>query len=179
MLLYFLHQYSQWSETAQQIQEDLNTGYGNSKPINHLITYQNQTEPPHDKTNKMACAPSEDSDQPGHPPSLIRVFAVHMKKAWFFSYPLSTQQRLWSDRADAQADLSLRWDTVILLVLSWDGSDSSMLANWMSPFFILRGVWCIFVVFIEFLIEIPVCKLCRPWSDAVFCSIWSGSRLFT
>ena len=33
-------------------------------------------EPPHDKTNKMACAPSEDSDQPGHPPSLIRVFAV-------------------------------------------------------------------------------------------------------
>ena len=34
-------------------------------------------EPPHDKTNKMACAPSEDSDQPGHPPSLIRVSAVH------------------------------------------------------------------------------------------------------
>ena len=30
----------------------------------------------------MACAPSEDSDQPGHPPSLIRVFAVRMKKAW-------------------------------------------------------------------------------------------------
>ena len=29
-------------------------------------------EPPHDKTNKMACAPSEDSDQLGHPPSLIR-----------------------------------------------------------------------------------------------------------
>ena len=24
----------------------------------------------------MACAPSEDSDQHGHPPSLIRVFAV-------------------------------------------------------------------------------------------------------
>ena len=33
-------------------------------------------EPPHVKTNKVACAPSEDSDQPGHPPSLIRVFAV-------------------------------------------------------------------------------------------------------
>ena len=33
-------------------------------------------EPPHDKTNKMICAPSEVSDQPGHPPSLIRVFAV-------------------------------------------------------------------------------------------------------
>ena len=25
-------------------------------------------EPRHDKTNKMICAPSEDSAQPGHPP---------------------------------------------------------------------------------------------------------------
>ena len=55
-------------------------------------------EPPHDKTNKMACTPSEDSDQSGHPPSLIRVFAVRMKTAWVLSYPLS-----------AQTDLSLCW----------------------------------------------------------------------
>ena len=55
------------------------------------------------------CAPSEDSDQPGHPPSLIRVFAVRMRKAWIFCYPLSAQRRLWSDLTDAQADLSLRW----------------------------------------------------------------------
>ena len=54
----------------------------------------------------MTCAPSEDSDQPGHPPSLIRVFAVRMKKAWVLSYPLNAQRRLWSDWADAQADLS-------------------------------------------------------------------------
>ena len=55
------------------------------------------------------CAPSEDSDQPGHPPSLIRVFAVRMKKSWILSYPLCAQRRLWSDWADAQVDLSLRW----------------------------------------------------------------------
>ena len=66
-------------------------------------------EPPRDKTNKMACVPSEDSDQPGHPPSLIRVFAVRLKKARILSYPLSTQWRLWSDWSDAQADLSLHW----------------------------------------------------------------------
>ena len=66
-------------------------------------------EPPHDKTNKMTCAPSEDWDQPGHPPSLIRVSAVRMKKAWVLSYPVSTQWRLWSDWVDALADLSLRW----------------------------------------------------------------------
>ena len=52
---------------------------------------------------------SEYSDQPGHPPSLIRVFAVRMKKAWVLCYPLSAQRRLWSDWVCAQADLSLRW----------------------------------------------------------------------
>ena len=41
--------------------------------------------------------------------SLIRVFTVCMKKAWVLSFPLSTQRRLWSDWADAQSDLSLRW----------------------------------------------------------------------
>ena len=40
------------------------------------------------------CAPSQDSDQPGHPPSLIRVFTVCMKKAWVLSNPLSAQWRL-------------------------------------------------------------------------------------
>ena len=63
-------------------------------------TWQNQ---------QSDCAPSEDSDQPGHPPSLIRVLPVRMKKAWVLSYPLSAQRRLWSDWADAQAHLSLRW----------------------------------------------------------------------
>ena len=60
------------------------------------------------KTNKMACAPSEDSDQPGYPPSLIRVFAVRMKKSWVLSYLFSANRRLRSDWADAQADLRLR-----------------------------------------------------------------------
>ena len=79
-------------------------------------------EPPHDKTNKMVCAPSKDSDQPGHLPSLIRVFPVHMKKAWVLSYPLSatndSDQTGWMSR--------LIWVfagvTVILLVLSLGGS---------------------------------------------------------
>ena len=32
---------------------------------------ENSCEPPHDKTNKMACVPSKDSGQPGHLSSLI------------------------------------------------------------------------------------------------------------
>ena len=51
-------------------------------------TWQNQ---------QSECAPSTDSDQPGHLPSMIRVFAVRMKKAWVLSYPLSAQRGLWSD----------------------------------------------------------------------------------
>ena len=78
--------------------------------VNLDIQHRSVNEPQHDKTNKMACAPSEDSDQPGHPPSLTRVFAVRMNKPWAWSYPLSAQRRLWSDWSSAaQADLSLRW----------------------------------------------------------------------
>ena len=43
------------------------------------------------QNKQCGCAPSEDSDQPGHPPSLIRVFAVRMKNAWVLSYQLSAQ----------------------------------------------------------------------------------------
>ena len=75
-------------------------------------TWQNQ---------QSYCAPSEDSDQPGLPPSLIRVFPVRMKKPWVLSNPLSKQQRLWSDWTDAQADLSLRLAHIhfVGFVMSW------------------------------------------------------------
>ena len=61
------------------------------------------------ENQQSECAPSEDSDQPGHPPCPIRVFAVRMQKAWVLSNPMSAQWRLWSDWIDAKADLSLRW----------------------------------------------------------------------
>ena len=70
----------------------------------------------------MTCAPSEDSDQPGHPPSLIRVFAVRMKKHLTLNYLLSAQWRLWSDWVDTQADLSRCWAHIILMVLSCGSS---------------------------------------------------------
>ena len=60
-------------------------------------------EPPHDKPTKWLCA------QRRHPPSLISVFVVCMKKAWVLSNPLSAQRRLWSDWVDTHTDLRLRW----------------------------------------------------------------------
>ena len=62
------------------------------------------------KQQQNDCAPSEDSDQPGHPPSLIRVFAVRSRVAKDPSYlHVYSVASCWSDWADAQADLSLRW----------------------------------------------------------------------
>ena len=55
------------------------------------------------------CAPSEDSDQPGHPSSLIRVFAVRSVGSYRPEVSSCGQQRLRSDWADAQADPNLRW----------------------------------------------------------------------
>ena len=40
---------------------------------------------------------------------VLRCLFVRMKKHYVLSYPLSTQRKLWSDWADAQADPSLRW----------------------------------------------------------------------
>ena len=68
----------------------------------------NRYEPGHDKTNKMVLRPAKIQISLGRP-GLIRVFAVRMKKGWLLIYPLSAHGRLWSDWADAQADLSLRW----------------------------------------------------------------------
>ena len=95
----------------------LNTFFESRSTVDHCTT--TWYEPPLVNINKMACAPSEDSDQPGHPPSLIRVFAIRMKKHWVLNYPLSALRRLWSG-----------WNTLIwvfagrkdnLSVLSWGG----------------------------------------------------------
>ena len=55
------------------------------------VTLTNELQ--HDKTNKMTCVSSKDSEL-GHPPSLIRVFTVRMKKPLGLGYPLSAQRRL-------------------------------------------------------------------------------------
>ena len=116
-------------------------------------------EPPHVKTNKMACAPSEDSAQPGHPPSLIRVFAYRMKKAWVLSYPQSAQRRLWSDGRMPRLIWVFAGHTVILLVLSWSGSSGfhsdhlSLTITGASFNTIL--CWCIKILAIEYTITRP------------------------
>ena len=63
---------STWNECQNQSRLEGETKEKPSKDVREYIwaaTWQNQ---------QTECAPSEDSDQPGHPPSLIRVFAVRL-----------------------------------------------------------------------------------------------------
>ena len=74
-----------------------------------MVLLMSLHELPHDKTNIMTLAPSNDSDQLGHLVSLIRVFAVHSVGSWGPKVSSCGQRRPWSDWVDVQADLSLRW----------------------------------------------------------------------
>ena len=68
------------------------------------------------------CAPSEDSDQPGYPPSLIRVFAVRMKNAGVLSYPLSVSEDSHQTGRMPRLIWVFAGRTLILLILSCRGS---------------------------------------------------------
>ena len=74
----------------------------------------------HDKTNKMC----------GHPPSLIRVFAVRKKKAWVLSYPLSTQWRFWSDWADVHSEDSDQTGRMPRLWSNWADAQADLSLHW-------------------------------------------------
>ena len=88
------------------------------------------------KTYLTTCAPNEDSNQPAHPRSLIRVSVVRMKTPSILGYPKCAQSRFCSDCAIAQADLNLRYAhmsevTFLTLRLIW---------RWI---FYQKSKWCV------------------------------------
>ena len=79
------------------------------------------SEPWHDKTSKMTCSPSEESDQPGRLPSLIRVITVCSMGS---QGPSVYIQKVRTDQTGRMPKLILShpWAHIILLVLSCCGS---------------------------------------------------------
>ena len=63
----------------------------------------------HDKIYNKTCATSEDTDQPAHPRSLIRVFADRMCFLQPPGYPKRDKREPLQYWVDVQADLSLCW----------------------------------------------------------------------
>ena len=92
-------------------------------------------EPPHDKINKMACVPSEDSDQPGHPPSLINLPCPHEESSGPSKLPIhwgtaKTLIRLGGYPGWSESSLGAQ---IMLLVLSrgsscqnWSAADKKI-----------------------------------------------------
>ena len=100
------------------------------RPCVFLTGYIN--EPQHGKTNKMTCADSEYSDQSGHPPGLIRVFAVRKKKHWVLSYPLSAQR--WLIRlggCPGWSESSLGGQVTLLLLFCYGSNECCLLISGM------------------------------------------------
>ena len=123
----------------------------------------------------MICAPSEDSDQPGHPPSLIRVFAVHSVGGWGPNVSSCEQQRLirlggcpgWSE-----SSLGAK---VILLALSWGGSFHHVI--WRH--FGLKSGIILFSFFsvqnLCFRIKLFICFVIRSLCQCAFFFLLNGS----
>ena len=76
---------------------------------------------PGDKISKTTCAPSENSDQPGHPASLIWVFAVHLKKVWvFIKCTAKTDEAGWMPRLiKVFAEHMVHFDDYVVFQLIW------------------------------------------------------------
>ena len=76
-----------------------------------IVSSTKTFDPKHKKTYHLTCASNEESNQPAHPCSLIRVFVVRMKKLWILDYTKCAQWRFWSDCVDAfaQSDQNLHW----------------------------------------------------------------------
>ena len=105
----FIHCNSLLSNVCKQLLPETESNMIKSYIYQSLMN--NAFEPSNDKTNKMT-VPSEDSDQTGRISLGIRpvwsVFAVHSRVAKEPSFLVSDSED-WSDWADAQTDLSVRW----------------------------------------------------------------------
>ena len=135
---------TQWKNSLYKLFCYIHSGSDPLKIRSTCMKYNNIKlyEPPHDKTNKMECVPIEDQDQPGHPSSLIRVFAVCSMDSYGPKLSSCRQRRLirlcgcpgWSE-----SSLGV---LAILLVLSWGGSYSEFLSS--------VGSWVITIMILNF-----------------------------
>ena len=76
----------------------------------------------HSITYKIACTPSENSDQPAHPLILDRVFAMQSVGSKEPKASSSGQWGHWIAGADAPADRSLWWASMQSCGKCWKGS---------------------------------------------------------
>ena len=141
------------------------------------LTVQKLNGPLYVKSNNMACAPSENSDQPGHPPSLIRVFAVRSKDSQGPMASSSGQRRLWSDWANAQARASTNFqilEVLNFLPLKFGGSTENFRKFQFATRFYRNSSICILFCLCLFLdifnrTFMSLLWLWLSWVSSLFC----------
>ena len=74
--------------------------------LNRFEYLQSTYGPQREKTYLLTCTSNDDSNQPAHPRSLIRIYVVRMMKLCIFCYPKCVHLRFWSNCANTQADLN-------------------------------------------------------------------------
>ena len=109
-VLWRIHMYSYisflcWFRFLDNILKILN--YTHAELTNSSVS--NLFGPQGQKPCLRTCAPSEDSDQPAHSRSLIRIFTERILDSQGYTVSSCGQRWLWSNCADAQTDLSVRW----------------------------------------------------------------------
>ena len=93
-----------------------------------------------EKTYLLTFAPNEDSNQPAHPRSLIRVFVIRMKIRCTFGYPKCAQWKFWSACANAQADLNFRWAHMSEGTFSYLAAPKRMLLHLPTITVVIRNI---------------------------------------
>ena len=78
---------------------------GGKNVLNSHFTF----EPQRQNAYLQTCAPSEDSDQPAHSRSLIKIFSMRTFDSQGCKVSPCGQRRLWLVCTDAQADLCIHW----------------------------------------------------------------------
>ena len=129
--LLLIQQILQWSTGSQldllQVEDkyskalrcsNISGKYGNLQIASWIIIWA---------TSWQKVRPAKPQISLGIPP-VWSVFAIGMKKASVISYQLCAQRRLWSDKADGQADLSFRWVHIhfVSFVIRW----AHLILNW-------------------------------------------------
>ena len=120
-----------WADTAKMTRCRVDWGWDGNRPswpasFQHSLTLSTssrvQDAKKHHKMqvhmNRIMTIPAKRHLLPAK--TQISLGIPRMKKYWVVRYPLSALRRLWSDWADAQADLESSLGAhAILLVLSW------------------------------------------------------------
>ena len=167
------HQLTKQDNAASVFETDVNTykGVFFFFFFFHASGWRRQKSDTTWRNQQNECAPSEDSDQSGHSPRLIRVFTVRSMGSLGPKRSSCGQRRPWSDWADVQAELSLRWAHSHFVGLSCRGSFDEEVSTNPYPRWRLQKIISCIAVDRVFITSFIVAKISSVYIAEIQCII--------